>query len=119
MATDTITALKDGDSNAGLTVYYVPISALGSGNTEIIASVSNMKLRVLSYVIMSDGTVDVKWRSANTDITGAFPLIANTGASSGYNPNGHFQTARGEALNLNLSVAGVSIKGHVMAVEIH
>lgn len=115
--TDSITGLKDGDSNANLTIHYVPITASSNGDNTIIAAVSHIKLRVLSYLIVSNGTVDVKWKSDSTDISGALPLIANTGAASGYNPNGHFQTAKGEALILNLS-ANISVQGHVMCVEV-
>lgn len=96
---------------------FAAISASSNGNNEIVAAVATKSILVLSYVLISNGTVNTKWRSANTDLSGLFYLVANTGASSGYNQYGHFMTATGEALNLNLS-GGVAVGGHLTYLEI-
>ena len=99
------------------TPKFAVISASSSGDNEIVASVSSRKIRILSYVIVSAGTVNVTWRSGTTPKTGAMPLIANTGVASGFNPVGHCETAATTALNLNLSAA-IGVFGHVTYVEV-
>jgi hypothetical protein len=42
---------------------------------------------------------------------------ANGGVAAAYCPVGHFETAAGEALNINLSGA-VAVGGHVVYVEV-
>ena len=105
------------DGSTKLTPKFAAISESSSGSQEIVAAVATKKIRVLSYAIVVNGTVNVKWQSDATDITGLMYFIANTGISAGYNPKGHFETAAGEALNLNLS-AGVALGGHISYVEV-
>jgi hypothetical protein len=83
----------------------VAIAVSGSGATALVTANSTKRIRVTSIVLVSNGTVNVKFQSAATDVTGLAYLVANTGFSSGYNPKGHFQTAINEALNINLSGA--------------
>jgi hypothetical protein len=67
---------------------------------------------------VSNGTVNAKFQSSTGgDITGLLYLVANTGASSGYSPTGHFETVSGEALELNLSGA-IAVGGHLSYVEV-
>jgi hypothetical protein len=96
-----------------LTPKFGLISASGSGSNTLVTGVVGQKIRVLSYVITSNGTVNAKFQSSNvpTDISGLLYMVANTGASAGYNPVGHFETLRGESLLLNLSGA-VAVGGH-------
>lgn len=114
-ASDETSTIYNGTT--ALTPKFAIIQESSSGDNEVVAAVASKKIRVLSYVLMSNGTVNAKWRSATTDKSGLLYLIANTGASSGYSPVGHFETAAGEALNLNLS-AGIAVGGHVCYVEI-
>jgi hypothetical protein len=100
-----------------VTPKFASISVSSSGDNQIVASVSSKKIRVLSYVIVSNGTVDVKWRNGTTDVSGAMPLVVNTGVASGYCPVGHFETSATTALNLNLSGA-VAVRGHVSYIEV-
>lgn len=105
--------------NAGtlVTVKFAPISASSNGDNTIVSAVANKAIRVLSYVLMANGTVNAKWRSDTTDISGLFYLVANTGAAPGENQYGQFQTATGEALVLNLS-GGIAVGGHLSYVEV-
>lgn len=107
-------------SNVGtiVTPKFASISVSSSGDNTIVAAVTSKKLRVLAYVIVSDGTVAAKWRSSTTtDLTGAMSLLASSGVSTAYSPVGHFETAAGEALTLNLSAA-IGARGHLTYLEI-
>lgn len=112
---DDSSSMNDGRET--VTPKFAIISESASGAQEIIAAVANKRIRVLSYVIISNGTLNVKWQSASNDISGLLYLVSNTGASSGYHPKGHFQTAKGEALNLNLS-GNIAIGGHISYIEV-
>lgn len=100
-----------------LTPKFAVISASASGDNVLVASVASKKIRVLSYVIMAEGTVAVTFRQGTTAITGAFPLVINTGISAAFNPLGHFETPVTTALNLNLSAA-IGVRGHLTYVEV-
>jgi hypothetical protein len=99
------------------------ISASASGNTEVVAAVAGKRIRVLQYRLVCGGDVTVKFRSASTDITGGMPFATNGGISAGapvQTPAGllfEFQTAPGEALNINLSAA-IAVGGHLTYQEV-
>jgi hypothetical protein len=90
---------------------FVNASSLGSN--AFVAAVAGRGIRVLSMVAVAGGTVSVNMLSAATAISATFPLAANGGIVLPFNEHGWFQTADGEALNINLSGAvatGVSIQ---------
>jgi len=103
--------------DAVLQQKYAPISAASSGNNEIVAAVTGKKIRVLSYHLSSGGTVNAKWRSANTDKSGLIYTVAGSQVPVAFSPLGHLETVAGEALNLNLSGA-VAVGGHLVYVEV-
>lgn len=105
------------DGETAVTPKFAVISASSSGDNTIVAAVPGKKIRVLSYAFVSSGTVNAKWQSEATDISGLMYFIANTGISSGYNPKGHFQTVSGKALELNLSGAQ-AVGGHLNYIEV-
>lgn len=105
------------DNYEPVTPKFAIISESNSGSNEVVAAVTGKKIRILSYAFVSSGTVNAKWQSASNDISGLMYFIANTGISAGYNPKGHFQTAAGEALNLNLS-GSVAVGGHITYIEV-
>lgn len=89
-----------------------PIAVSSSGNNAIVAAVAGTIIRVIGYYVgLSAGgaAVAFKFRSADTDITGAVNLPDGGDGAYGFTPpiNGACvcQTAKGEALNLNLSGA--------------
>ena len=100
-----------------VTPKFAVISASASGDNSIVAANATKKLRVLGYVLVSSGTVNVTWRRGTTALTGAMPLIANTGIASAFSPVGWFETNTNEALNLNLSGA-TAVYGHVVYIEV-
>jgi len=97
-------------------VLYAPINATASGDTQIVAGVSGKRIRVIAYAIVSSATVNVKFRSNTTDITGAMRIVEGGGIAHAYD-GGLFQTAVGESLNINLS-ANATVGGYIVYREV-
>jgi len=100
-------------------VKYAIIDAATSGDNTIVTAVTGKRIRVLSYVLVSAGTVTARFESGagGTALTGQMTTAANSVISAPYNPHGHFQTAEGALLNLELSGA-VSVDGHITYEEV-
>lgn len=105
------------NGTTALTPKFAVISASSSGDNAVVASVVGKKIRVLRWSASANGTVSIKWRSATTDVTGLSYLIQYASAGGAYCPVGIFETASGEALNLNLSGA-VAVGGVLTYLEI-
>lgn len=119
-ASDRTASLRLAKTHIGdtvVTTLFADIASSASGDNEVVAAVPGKKIRVLAYTIIASGDVDVKWRSAATDLTGVMPFTINSGVAHGYAPVGYFETASGEALNLNLSDA-VAVGGYLVYVEV-
>lgn len=95
--------------------YQYPVNATANGDNEIIAAGTYTgRIVIRNYTIISDGTVSVTWRSGTTARTGAMPLVANVPLSPS---EGNLVVTDGaSALNLNLSVGSVNVRGHVTIV---
>lgn len=101
-----------------LTPKFAAITASSSGNTTVVAAVTSKKIRVIQYLVSASAAVNVKFRSATAgDKTGLVYLAASGGCGAAFNPVGHFETASGEALQINLSAA-VAVGGHLVYLEI-
>jgi hypothetical protein len=102
-----------------LEVKRAVIDFAGSGNNTLVAAVTAKKIRVLSVTLVVAGAVTVRFESGagGTALTGQMSLAANGGFDAPFNPHGHFQTAAGELLNLELSDA-VSADGWLTYVEV-
>lgn len=113
-ATDVIMSNK-----TELTPKFAAIAASSNGNNTIVAAVTGKKIRVIQFKLSSSGTVNWKWQSGAgvTDLTGLTYAVANTLEAGIYNPVGHFETAAGSLLNLNLSAA-TAVGGYVVYVEV-
>lgn len=90
-----------------------------SGNNTLVAAVAGKIIRVYQVVLISAGTVTVRFESAadGTALTGQLSLAVNVGFSSGFCPVGHFETLSGQLLNLELS-GNVSVDGWLVYAEI-
>jgi hypothetical protein len=103
-----------------LTPKFVAISAsTDNGDVTLLAAVTSKKIRVLSYVVVADGTVSIRFESGTggTALSGVMALVANAGVASGFNPVGHFETASNTLLNLELTGTG-NVMGHLTYVEV-
>lgn len=107
------------NGTTALTPKFAVVSASTSGNNTLVAAVTSKKIRVLSGVFMSAGTVNATFQSGagGTGLTGAMPLIANIGFTLPYSPVGHFESASGVLLNLSLSAA-IAVTGVITYVEV-
>ena len=103
------------NGTAALEPKFVKISAANSGNNAVVAAVADHRIRVLRWGLTAGGDVNAKWRSGSTDLTGARSLTRYASAGGAYCPIGVFQTAKGEALNLNLDAA-VAVGGELTYV---
>jgi len=97
-------------------VKFVAIDEASSGASAQIAAVTGKRIRVMSFFMVAAGAVGVKFQSATTDLTGVMSLAANGGIST-TSHSGLFETAAGEALNINLSAA-VQVSGSMAYVEL-
>ncbi len=101
-------------------INSVKISAATMGDNTLVAAVTGKIIRVLSYNIVSAGSLTAKFQSAasGTDLTGAMSMVVgvpNTSpppvfTSAGL--QGQFECVVGELLNLNLS-AGTQVSGYL------
>lgn len=96
-----------------------PIDVATLGDNTIVSAVTGKIIRVYEVVLISSGTTTVRFESGTggTALTGQMNLSANVGFSSGWCPTGHFETAEGVLLNLELSAA-VSVDGWIVYAEI-
>jgi len=104
-------------ANSSLTVRYgsvsfATINATTSGDTQVVAAVSNRRIVVVAYAVVASATVNIRFRSGTTDITGSMRLVEGGGIAHAYDA-GLFQTATGQALNINLS-ANATVGGYVV-----
>lgn len=83
------------------------INASSSGDNTLVALIASTIIRVVSIYCWVSGAVNFKFKSgASTDLTGLVRATAEGGVfAAHFNPEGHFQTAAGEALVVNLSGA--------------
>ena len=90
------------------------LTASAANATEIVAAVASKSIVVVSYVLVANAAVNVKFQSDGTptDLTGLLYLAANGGVVAGFNQQGWFRTIAGEALAIHLSAA-VAVGGHL------
>lgn len=74
-------------------------------NNEIVAAVTGKILRVLAFNLVTTLANTLQWKSDTTAITGPMPLGADGNVDADFAEEGHFETAAGEALNLDSSAA--------------
>jgi hypothetical protein len=100
-------------------IKFAVIDNASSGDNTLVAAVPGKKIRVISYVLVSSGTVNTRFESGagGTALTGQMNWVANTGVAGSYNPTGHFETLAGQLLNLELSGA-TSVDGYLSYQEV-
>jgi hypothetical protein len=111
--------LMGSDGPAAIEIKRVVVDDALSGDNEIVAAVTGKKIRVLSGCLVATGAVTVRFESGagGTALTGQMSLAANQDLVLGFDPLGHFETAAGQALNLELGGA-VSVDGWLNYIEI-
>jgi predicted oxidoreductase (fatty acid repression mutant protein) len=89
------------------TVQQAFANATTSGNTQVVALTSGKRVRVLKYTISASAAVNVYFNSSGSGAISATKYLAaaGSGIGAGLCHFGHFQTAVGEALQVNLSTS--------------
>jgi hypothetical protein len=107
------------DGPTQLDVKRAVVNHGSSGDNTIVAAVTGKKLRVLSGYVHAAGAVLVRFESGagGTALTGQMSLAANAGVDLPYDPLGHFETAAGQLLNLELG-SGVNVSGWINYIEV-
>ena len=98
------------------TVQYATINATTSGNTQVVGAVSWKRIRVIAYAVIASATVNIRFRSGSTDITGSMRVVEGGGIAHAYD-GGLFETAVGQALNINLST-NATVGGYIVYREV-
>lgn len=104
-------------------MLYAKIDTATIGANTIIPGVPGRNIRVVSYLLMAAGAVNVTWVSGSSgNLSGALPMATGTvipmtpGSPIGGTQTGVMETlTAGDALILNLS-AGAQISGHLTYV---
>ena len=124
--TDTMSVAVSTDAimsaTTALTPKFAKISTASSGNSSLVALVSAKKIRVTSMFLVANAAVTVYFRSGGGtaicgDGTNGLSLAANSGFVLPFNPVGYFESASGEALEINLSGA-IIVAGSLTYVEV-
>ena len=104
-------------------VKYASFS--GTGTSSIVSAVTNRRIVVISFLVTGTEFGTITFKSASTGITGAMNLGIDGGMSGAdtvsplvgpYNPDGHFRTAAGEALQVTASAGTAS--GYLTYIEV-
>ena len=95
------------------------IDHASSGDNTIVAAVPGKRIVVIQCLLISAGTMTVRFESGatGTALTGQMNVLAATGFRLEFSKIGHFETAVGQLLNLELS-AGTSADGVLSYIEV-
>lgn len=104
------------DLRRGQTIQFASIDITSLGDNTIVSADGTRKIKVLSYHLVADAAVGVRWKSgSSTNLSGAMSFAINGGIASAVTSpaQGHLlETAVNQALVLNLSL-GVGVRGHM------
>ena len=108
-------------TNSPLTVQYdtanfSTINATAGGDTTIVPAVSGKRIRVIAYTVVASASVNIKFRSGTTDITGTMRVVEGGGIAHAFDA-GLFQTNVGQPLVINLST-NATVGGYVVYREV-
>ena len=87
------------------TLLFAVIDTAVSGDNTIVAADATRKIKVVSYVVVGDAALLVRWKSGATNLSGAMSLAANGGVATAAPGTWLFETAVNANLILNLSAA--------------
>lgn len=102
---------------------YLKVDISASGDTTVVAAVSDTRIRVITYVLASDTNTKIKFKSGGTDLTGPMSLGSYSNIFNGntdLTPGGLIgvlETEPGEALIINSSVTS-AVGGHIVYKEV-
>lgn len=105
-----------------LEVKFATIGTSASGDTTLVAAVSGKKIRVLTLDAISKAALDIYFKDgAGAEVFGKAASVVGLQAGGGFilphSPTGHFETASGQALLVNLS-GSTALAGSLSYVEV-
>jgi hypothetical protein len=118
--TGTLSTAGLGGPAGPLAVKYAVVAAASSGNNTLVAAVAGKKLRVVAgHLTMTGAAVTIRFESGadGTALTGLMTPLQGTSIALPFCPVGHFETAAGVLLNLELGGAQ-AVAGWVVYVEV-
>ncbi len=92
---------------------YAVINATQAGSNEIVAAVAEKVIRVLGYQMSAAAAETATWKSAATSKSGPMAMATGSPFTAPVSRDGYLETAKGEALNLNL-LAGNAVGGFLI-----
>ena len=92
------------------------VTASSANATPVVAAVAAKRIVVVGLLYTANAAVNVKWQSASTDLTGLDYMVQGSRTLLPPNPDGWFETAVNEALNIHLSGA-VAVGGFINYYE--
>lgn len=93
-----------------MSVQYVKLDS--TSDITVVTAAATERITLLGGYAVAGGTVSITWKSGSTALSGAIPLVANTGMVWTPCDVGYHTTAVGENLVLALS-ATVQVSGGV------
>lgn len=98
-------------------IKYAVIDVSNTTGT-LVAAVAGKKITVVSYCVGCESNSTIVFLSNTTALTGAMPPRASGDSfiECGWNPDGHFQTASGEALKMTHTGSN-NARGHLTYFE--
>ncbi len=107
------------NGTAAITPKFSAIDAATSGDNTLVAAVVGKKIRVVSLLLVSAGTVNARFEdgAGGSALSGQMNLVANSGFTLPFNPVGWFETTANTLLNLELSAA-ISVDGMLTYIEV-
>jgi hypothetical protein len=102
-----------------LTIKVAPFNVTATGDQALVPAVAGKKIRVLAITLTCSVATAVSFKSAaGTTLIQGMSFAANGGMDVNRMPHGWFcETAVGEALNMNNSVAS-NVRGSLCYVEV-
>lgn len=92
-----------------MSVQFIKLDS--TSDITLTTTANNEKIILLGFYAVAGGTVSLTWKSDSTALSGAIPLVANTGLVLPPCDAGYLETAVGGDLILALS-ASVQVSGN-------
>lgn len=129
--TDSVSAVRTGDSVMWGGVAYTPVHAqidraTAADGAAVVTKTASRKIVVLSYFFICASANTARWVSSTTDTTGTgtptlltpfMSFAANSGPNCGASEYGHVISNSGDSLKLELSGA-TQVSGHLTYIKV-
>lgn len=100
-------------------VKYAQFGGANAGDNQIMAAVTNKKIRCVGYAMVADAAEVVQFQDdAGNNLSGTISLAANGGVVHSAPSNvGVFQSVMSQGIDIN-NVGGADVDGHMAYIEV-